>query len=205
MEAIFFASSKLFILIPVFPRLLLASLQPALCAQPAETGECIARAANFARTLANRPGNCLVPQQLANEARALARKYSGLSVRVMLKDQLVKAGFGALTAVGSGSAHPPVLIEVLYRGGKPKEAPVALVGKGITFDSGGICLKPASKMEDMKFDMCGAAAVLSAMGCLKDLALPIWTKILETIPAICVPIEIFSVLASTMPDPATEV
>jgi leucyl aminopeptidase len=99
----------------------------------------------------------------------------------MLKSQLEKAGFGALTAVGAGSVHPPVLIEIKYLGARPQDAPVALVGKGITFDSGGICLKPAAKMEDMKFDMCGAAAVLGIIKAAAEMKLPV--NLVGVIPA----------------------
>ncbi len=165
----------------VVPKIVLASRKPAQCSKAAEVGEILAQAANFTRTLANRPGNKLYPQVLAQEARALARQHSLLSTTVLAQPQLATAGFGALTAVGSGSTHPPVLIEIKYLGGKPKDAPVAIVGKGITFDSGGICLKPAAKMEDMKFDMCGAAAVLGIMKAVAQLKLPI--NLVGIIPA----------------------
>jgi leucyl aminopeptidase len=164
-----------------FPRLFLACRRPAACARPAAVGEILGGAANFARTLGNRPGNQLYPQVLAQEARGLARRHSKISVSVMLPAQLAKAGFGALAAVGAGSAHPPVLIEIKYSGGRPQEAPVALVGKGITFDSGGISLKPAAKMEDMKFDMCGAAAVLGTLQAAAELNLPV--NLVGVIPA----------------------
>jgi leucyl aminopeptidase len=163
------------------PKLFLASRNPEACAKAVDWGEIIAEAANYARTLANRPGNKVYPQILANEARLLARQYSNLAVSVLTQPQLGKAGFGALTAVGSGSSHSPVLIEIKYHGDKPKAAPIALVGKGITFDSGGICLKPSAKMEDMKFDMCGAAAVLGIFKAVAKLKLPI--NLVGIIPA----------------------
>jgi leucyl aminopeptidase len=155
------------------PKLVLASSQPAKCSQPADRGEITAAAANFARTLGNRPGNKLHPQALAQEAQALARRCPGLTVHVISKPQLERAGFGALLAVGQGSIHPPVLIEAIYKGGSSKDAPIALVGKGITFDSGGICLKGSNKLEDMRFDMCGAAAVLGTLEAAARLRLPV--------------------------------
>lgn len=148
---------------PAVVRPVLLARRPSDCARAARTGETVAEAANQARTLANRPANRLFPQALAQEARRWVRGEPGLSVRILSAPQLRSGGFGALLAVGGGSAHPPALIEVAYRGGRPGSAPVALVGKGITFDSGGISLKPAARMEDMKFDMSGAAAVLGVL------------------------------------------
>jgi len=136
-------------------------------------GEAVAAGANYTRTLGNRPGNRLFPQSLAQEARALARRYPRLSVRIWQKAELARAGFGALLAVGAGSAHPPVLIELNYRGGRAGQAPVALVGKGITFDSGGLSLKPSAKMDEMRFDMCGAAAVLGTIRAAAQTRLPL--------------------------------
>ncbi|NTV51675.1 MAG: leucyl aminopeptidase [Candidatus Firestonebacteria bacterium] len=164
-----------------FPRLYLVSRNPAAISRAADAGEVIGEAVNYARTLANRPGNKLYPQKLAEEARALARRHAQLGVSVMLSAQLAKTGFGALTAVGGGSAHPPVLIELKYRGGKLKDAPVVLVGKGITFDAGGISLKPPAKMEDMKFDMSGGAAVLGIFKAVAELRLPV--NLVGIIPA----------------------
>lgn len=134
-------------------------------------GEAIAQGANFARELGDRPPNHLYPEKLAEEAEAMCRKYPKLSIKIMKKAALQKAGLRGLLAVGSGSEHAPVFIEITYRGGKPKSAPIALVGKGITFDSGGISLKPGAKMDEMRFDMCGAAAVLGIMQTAAELDL----------------------------------
>ncbi len=144
-------------------------------------GEIIAEGANFARTLGNRPGNRLFPQALAKEAISLGRKYSKITVRVKQKPELSKQGFGALLGVGSGSINPPVLIECIYRGGKTGQAPVGLVGKGITFDSGGISIKPSAKMDEMRYDMCGAAAVLGIIQSAAELKLPL--NLVGIIPA----------------------
>ncbi len=125
------------------------------------------RAVCFARDLANRPSNEKNPQWLAEQAIAIAKK-SRLRVRVLDEKALERGGFGGLLAVGGGSANPPRLIVTEYRG-DPTAPRVVLVGKGITFDSGGLSLKPADGMPMMKTDMSGAAAVLAVMSCLDDL------------------------------------
>ncbi|MCK5217941.1 leucyl aminopeptidase [bacterium] len=144
-------------------------------------GEIIAEGANFARTLGNHPGNRLSPRALAKEAISLGRKYPKITVRVKQKPELSKQGFGALLGVGSGSINPPVLIECVYKGGKTGQAPVGLVGKGITFDSGGISIKPSAKMDEMRYDMCGAAAVLGIIQSAAELKLPL--NLVGIIPA----------------------
>jgi len=113
---------------------------------------------NFARDLANEPGNVCTPEFLGEQASAL--KHQKLEVTVMDKAAIEKAGFTALLAVNQGSAKEPRFIVLEYQGGKKGAAPVALVGKGLTFDAGGISIKPAAQMDEMKFDMCGSAAVL---------------------------------------------
>ncbi len=112
----------------------------------------------FARDLANEPGNVCTPEWLGVQAAALS--HPKLKVTVMDKAAIEKAGFTGLLAVNQGSAKEPRFIVLEYQGGAKDEAPVALVGKGLTFDAGGICIKPAAQMDEMKFDMCGAAAVL---------------------------------------------
>jgi leucyl aminopeptidase len=130
----------------------------------AERGVILAEATNYARQWANQPGNLFFPETLAEAARALARDSEGaLTVTVLDEDALREGGFGGLTAVGAGSAHGPRLIVLHYRGGAEGEAPLALVGKSITFDSGGISLKPGERMEEMIWDKCGGCAVLGAM------------------------------------------
>ncbi|MDQ7010592.1 MAG: leucyl aminopeptidase, partial [Mariprofundaceae bacterium] len=126
---------------------------------------------NFARDLANEPGNVCTPEFLGNQAAAL--KHKKLKVTVMDKKAIEKAGFTALLAVNQGSAKEPRFIVLEYAGGKKNEAPVALVGKGLTFDAGGISIKPAAQMDEMKFDMCGAAAVLGIFRAATELNLPV--------------------------------
>jgi leucyl aminopeptidase len=125
-----------------------------------ERGEIFAEATAFARDLVNTPALDATPDYLAREARKIARKH-GLKVRVLGKPDLEKGGFGGILGVGRGSENPPRLIELRYEGGSGP--PVALTGKGVTFDSGGLSIKDAKGMEWMKADMAGAAAVLGAL------------------------------------------
>jgi leucyl aminopeptidase len=117
--------------------------------------------ANTARDMANEPGNGWTPSHFARYARRLAKKHT-LKCRVLNKKGMIDLGMGGLVAVNQGSKEPPKLIILEYRP-ETKAETILLVGKGLTFDSGGISLKPASGMMDMKYDMCGGAAVLSAM------------------------------------------
>lgn len=126
-----------------------------------------AQAVSFARDLANRPSNEKSPQWLAEQATAMA-KGANLRVRVLDEVALERGGFGGLLAVGGGSANPPRLVVTEYRG-DPTAPRIVLVGKGITFDSGGLSLKPPDGMPLMKTDMAGAAAVLAVMGSLQQL------------------------------------
>lgn len=122
-----------------------------------------AEAVCLARNLANYPGNRLFPEALALRTADLAEE-AGVKCRILDENALEREGFGCMLAVGQGSIHLPRLVELEYAPeGREKDPPLALVGKGITFDSGGICLKPAANMWQMKCDMSGAAAVLSAI------------------------------------------
>jgi leucyl aminopeptidase len=121
--------------------------------------------ADLARTLGNLPPNICTPAYLAEEAGKLARQYK-LGLEVLERRDMERLGMGALLAVTRGSHLPPKLIVLRYRGGAKKDKPVVLVGKGITFDTGGISLKPAGEMDEMKFDMSGAGSVLGAMRAL---------------------------------------
>lgn len=129
-----------------------------------DEGTVRAEATNVARRLANEPGNMLTPYILAERATAIAEK-SGLDCEILSAPELERLGMGGILAVGSGSDNPPCMIVLRYRAGKGSgsEPPLALVGKGITFDTGGISIKPSDGMEEMKMDMAGAAAVLGAM------------------------------------------
>lgn len=134
---------------------------------------------NFARDLANEPGNICTPEFLGEQAAAL--KHRRLKVTVMDKKAIEKAGFHALLAVNQGSAREPRFIVMEYKGGKKDEPPVALVGKGLTFDAGGISIKPPAQMDEMKFDMCGSAAVLGIFRAAIEMELPL--NLLGVIPA----------------------
>ena len=136
-------------------------------------GQAIAKGVNLARTLGDLPGNICTPSYLASEAKRLASKESKLSVNILEEKQMKELGMGSLLSVAAGSDQPAKLIVLEYKGGAKKQAPVALVGKGITFDTGGISLKPGAGMDEMKYDMCGAASVLGTMQTLLELQLPI--------------------------------
>jgi leucyl aminopeptidase len=126
----------------------------------------------FARDLGNQPPNVCNPTYLAREAKKLARN-DRVRVKVIDERDIEALGMGAFTAVTQGSATSGKLIIVEYRGAPAKVAPIALIGKGITFDTGGISLKPPAAMDEMKFDMCGAAAVLGTTKAVIDAQLPI--------------------------------
>ena len=133
----------------------------------------IVDATNYAREIGNLPGNVVFPSVIAHYARKLA-KENGLKCTVLNKTALEKHGFGGLLAVGSGSSHEPHLIALEYRGSSdPSARPVVLVGKALTFDSGGISLKPGEKMDEMKFDKCGGLAVLGVLKAAAQLKLPL--------------------------------
>ncbi|MGH7460206.1 MAG: leucyl aminopeptidase, partial [Longimicrobiales bacterium] len=138
--------------------------------QAARSAEISARAANLARELATRPGNEVTPSYLANVAENIGKKYD-MKVTVLDRAQIRSEGMGALLAVAAGSEEEPRFIVLEYRKGPNGKAPLVLIGKGVTFDSGGISIKPAERMEDMKYDMSGAAAVLAAMSGIAELGL----------------------------------
>lgn len=131
-------------------------------------GSVSARAANFARDLATRPGNVATPTYLANAAAEIAKQH-GMKITVLDRAQMKQEGMHSLLAVAQGSEEEPRFIALEYNGGAPGAQPLVLVGKGVTFDSGGISIKPAERMEDMKYDMSGAAAVLGAMRGIAEL------------------------------------
>jgi leucyl aminopeptidase len=134
----------------------------------------------FARTLGNLPANLCTPSYLANEARKLAGTYP-LGVEVLERRDMEKLGMGALLSVTRGSREAPKLIVLRYAGAAKKKRPLVLVGKGITFDSGGISLKPAGEMDEMKFDMSGAGSVLGAMRALAAMRAP--ANVIGIVPA----------------------
>jgi len=132
-------------------------------------GQAMAAGMSLAKDLGNLPGNVCTPTYLAEQAEKLARRWK-LRVEVFERRDMEKLGMGALLSVAKGSRQPPKFIELAYRGSK-KSKPVVLVGKGITFDTGGISLKPSAEMDEMKFDMCGAASVLGTLRAIAELKL----------------------------------
>lgn len=137
-------------------------------------GEALANGINTARTLGNLPPNICHPSYVAEQARALGKNNEkSLKVEVLGESEMKKLGMGAFMAVSQGSDQEGKLIVMEYKGGKKNAAPVVLVGKGITFDTGGISLKPGAGMDEMKYDMCGAASVLGVMTALVESGLPI--------------------------------
>ncbi|MFZ6047828.1 leucyl aminopeptidase [Pseudomonas sp. CR3202] len=133
----------------------------------------IATGMAFTRDLGNLPPNLCHPSFIAEEAKALAKAHKNLKVEVLDEKKLKELGAGAFLAVAQGSEQPPRMIVLNYQGGKKEDNPFALVGKGITFDTGGISIKPAAGMDEMKYDMCGAASVLGTFRAVLELQLPI--------------------------------
>jgi leucyl aminopeptidase len=140
-----------------------------------------ALAVNSARDMANEPGNHWAPAHFAKAGRDLAGKYD-LTCKVFDKTALKKMGMGGIVGVGQGSVQPPALVALEYRGGTVKSPTLLLVGKGLTFDSGGISLKPGAGMQDMKFDMCGGAVVLAVMQAVAQLK-PAGINVVGLVPA----------------------
>jgi leucyl aminopeptidase len=139
-----------------------------------------AEATNRARDLQNTPSNVATPEFLAARARALADRYDSLSVEVLGRDEIAEKGMGAFSAVAQGADHEPQLITLRYEGAT--DGPhLGYVGKGVTFDTGGISIKPAAKMQEMKFDMSGAAAVIEAMAAIAELGIGV--RITAVVPA----------------------
>jgi leucyl aminopeptidase len=136
-------------------------------------GRATAEATVFVRDLCNHPSNVMTPTKIANEAKAVA-KETGVSVKILEQQEMEELGMGALLGVAKGSHEPPKFIILQYHGSKKKDdRPVVLVGKTITFDTGGISLKPAENMEQMKADMTGGAEVLATMRAAARLKLPL--------------------------------
>ncbi|MHB8727969.1 MAG: leucyl aminopeptidase [Sulfuricaulis sp.] len=135
-------------------------------------GRAIADGMKLARDLGNLPGNICTPTYLAEQAIEIGKEY-GLKTTVLEKEEMQKLGMGALLSVARGSRQPPKLIVLEYHGEKESEPPVVLVGKGLTFDAGGISIKPAANMDEMKYDMCGGASVLGAVKAAAQMKLPL--------------------------------
>ncbi|MCX8048389.1 MAG: leucyl aminopeptidase [Methylohalobius sp.] len=155
--------------------------QKAAIEQGAREGKAIAEGMKLAKDLANLPGNICTPSYLAEQALKLTERYPKLKVTVLEEADMSKLGMGAILAVSRGSRQPPKLIVLEYPGGKTKESPIALVGKGLTFDAGGISLKRAENMDEMKYDMCGGATVIGTLQAVAELGLPL--NLVGVIPA----------------------
>ncbi len=138
-------------------------------------GRAINDGIDMTKDLANLPGNICTPNYLADQARELARLHKNIKTTILDEKQMEKLGMGALLSVARGSRQPPRLIVMEYRGteAKNKQKPVVLVGKGLTFDAGGISLKPAAGMDEMKYDMCGGASVFGTMKTIAEMELSI--------------------------------
>lgn len=144
-------------------------------------GQAIAEGVQVARNLGNLPGNICTPSYLAEQAKSLALINKQLTVEVLEEKDMQALGMGSLLSVTRGSIEPAKLIVMNYQGGDKDEKPVVLVGKGITFDSGGISIKPGAAMDEMKYDMCGAASVLGTMAAMTELQLPM--NLIGLVPA----------------------
>ncbi|MDR1853958.1 MAG: leucyl aminopeptidase [Azoarcus sp.] len=155
----------------------------AACDEAVRQGEAIAAGMALAKTLGNLGANVCTPSYLADAARALAKEHPALAVDVLDRGDMEKLGMGALLAVARGARQSPRFIVLRYDGlshgktkdksAKTKTHPVVLVGKGITFDSGGISIKPSADMDEMKYDMCGAASVIGVIAAIAQLRLPL--------------------------------
>ncbi|HHW76823.1 MAG TPA: leucyl aminopeptidase [Xanthomonadaceae bacterium] len=150
--------------------------------QAVREGVAIAAGSALAKDLGNLPPNICTPTYLAEQAQALAREFPTLRVEVLEEDELERLEMGALLAVTRGSAQPAKLIRLDYRQGPAARKPYVLIGKGVTFDTGGISLKPGEGMDEMKYDMCGAASVLGTLRACAELKLPL--NVTGLIPAV---------------------
>ena len=140
---------------------------------PVHSARVIVAAQNRARDLANTPANDLTPTALAAYVTQTAKRLSHLNATVLGEDEIRATGMGAFAAVAQGSEQPAQLIRLDYEGPGAAEPRLALVGKAVTFDTGGISLKPAAKMHEMKFDMAGGAAVIEAIAAIAELEFPV--------------------------------
>ena len=143
-------------------------------------GYAIAQGVKLAKDLGNLPGNICTPTYLAEQALELAKQYSSIKTEILDQQQMEDLGMGALLSVAKGSRQPPKLI-CMQHTGNGKDKPIVLVGKGLTFDAGGISLKPAAAMDEMKYDMCGGASVFGVMKAAAELKLPL--NIIGLVPA----------------------
>jgi leucyl aminopeptidase len=157
---------------PALQSIILPLSSNAEAQQALDEATATADGADLARTLGNLPGNVCTPTYLAEEAKKLARQFK-LGIQVLERRDMEKLGMGGLLAVTRGSHQPPKFIVLRYNGGAKDKKPLVLVGKGITFDTGGISLKPSAEMDEMKFDMSGAGSVLGTLRALAGMRAPV--------------------------------
>jgi len=138
----------------------------------AQTGSAIAEGMNLARELSNLPGNICTPTYLADQAIELGNRFDSVTTTILDEDEMEELGMGSLLSVSRGSREPAKLITMNYQGAGD-DRPVVIVGKGLTFDAGGISLKPSQGMDEMKYDMCGSASVFGTISAIAELNLPI--------------------------------
>ena len=145
-------------------------------------GQAIAGGMNLAKELANLPGNVCTPTYLAEQAEKVGKKHKKLKVKILDESELEDLGMGAFLSVSKGSHEPAKLIVMEYHGAPRKsEKPYVLVGKGLTFDAGGISIKPSANMDEMKYDMCGGAGVIGALSAVAEMELPL--NVIGLVPA----------------------
>ncbi len=145
-------------------------------------GMAIGNGVTLAKNLGNQPSNVCTPSFLEEEATSLAKRHRNLSLEVLNEDKMKRLGMGSLLSVTSGTAEPAKMIVFNYKGGAKKDKPHAIVGKGVTFDTGGISLKPPAAMDEMKYDMCGAASVFGTISAIAEMKLPI--NVIGIVPAV---------------------
>ena len=150
--------------------------------QAVREGMAISSGIHMAKDLGNLPGNVCTPTYLAKHAERLEMQYQDLSVDILEENQMEDLGMGSLLSVSRGSRQPAKLITLNYSAGEADQKPVVLVGKGVTFDSGGISLKPGAGMDEMKYDMCGAASVMGTISAIAEMQLPI--NVIGIIPTV---------------------
>ncbi len=167
---------------PVLRKIMLGcAAKPGATAQQAvEQAVAVAHGVKLTKDLGNLPGNICTPTHLAEQAKSIARKHK-LKATVLEEKDMQKLGMHSLLSVTRGSHQPAKLITLEYQGGDRKQKPIVLVGKGITFDSGGISLKPGAEMDEMKYDMCGAASVLGTMQAIAEMGLKL--NVVAVIPS----------------------
>lgn len=151
-----------------------SSKPPCDVAEMLDQGRSIAAGMKVSRDLANQPGNVCTPTFMAETAESVANDYDMVSIDVLEESHMEDLGMGSFLSVSKGSDQPGKLIVLQYKGAKDAaERPIALVGKGVTFDTGGISIKPGASMDEMKFDMCGAASMLGALKACAEMELPL--------------------------------